>query len=78
LSSGYIPPVNVEILTIDVSIIRRMLMMIKVNKRIVDLFTNNGEPDFGLRPSFAFSDKLIGWIEVLMNLSSKEILYRQN
>lgn len=32
--------------------------MIKVNKSVVDLFTKNAEPDFGLRSGFGISDNL--------------------
>ena len=43
----------------EVSIIRRILIIIKVNKSNVDLFTKNAEPDLGPRSGFVFSDKLI-------------------
>ena len=66
------PPVKVEILTIEVSMIRRTLIMIKVNKSIRDLFTKNAEPDFRFTSGFVFPDNLIHPIQVLMNISFGE------
>ena len=61
---------KVEILTTEVSIIRRTLIMIKVNNSIRDLFTINAEPDFLFTSGFVIPDNLIRYTQVLMNLSS--------
>ena len=60
---------KVEILTTEVSIIRRTLITIKVNKSMRDLFTKNAEPD-DFTSGLVFPDKLIRSIQVLMNLLS--------
>jgi hypothetical protein len=58
-SNGNIPPVKVEILTIEVSITRRAFIIIKVTKSIRGLFTNNPEPEIAFTLGFVLFLNLI-------------------
>jgi len=58
-SNGNIPPVKVEILTIEVSITRRALIIIKVIKSIRDLFSNNAGPENAFTLGFVLFLNLI-------------------
>lgn len=68
-SNGYIPPVKVETLTMDVSIIRSALITMKVIKSIRGLLTNDPEPEMFFTPEFVSSVNFICSSHVLLNLS---------